>query len=244
MNPRVSNEDDRGRRPTMIIVGPGRHFGADLVRRFLDEGFAVGVMSARQETLDALRFALHPDATVAFTRVDVTDYVHFQDALTQMVHHLGRLECLIYNPKISVKGGGLSTRPKDLATSLQVNVTGALAALQAAVPLMTRSEKPAIILTGGGYKDRGHPEKFALQVGKAGLHAVTRGLTDSLKLKGVQLQTVIINGAIRADGSSLSFSRGSSRDLADFFWGIFRDQDRHVYRYPPPTRDGTQLTLF
>ncbi|NBW10325.1 MAG: SDR family NAD(P)-dependent oxidoreductase [Caulobacteraceae bacterium] len=244
MNPKVSDEDQRSQRPTMILVGPGRHFGADLIRRFLDEGFAVGVMSARQETLEALRSDLKLGAAVAFVRVDVTDYAHFQDALTQMVHQLGRLECLIYNPKISVKGGGLSTRPRDLATSLQVNVTGALAAVQAAVPLMTGSEKPAIILTGGGYKDRGHPEKFALQVGKAGLHAVARGLTDSLKLKGVQLQTVIINGAIRADSSSLSFSRGSSRDLADFFWGIFRDQDRHVYRYPPRSPDGTQLTLF
>jgi NAD(P)-dependent dehydrogenase (short-subunit alcohol dehydrogenase family) len=219
--------------PAMVLVGPGRHFGKALVNRFLAEGFSVGVLSGREQTLDALRDELPAGASVRFARTDVTEPEEFQRTLRDMVQGLGRLECIIYNAKVSVKAGGLSTDLGELTRSLRVNVTGALAAIQSATVLMEHSHRPSIILTGGGYKDRPHPEKFALHVGKSGLHAVAKGLVDPLRLRGIKLQTVIIKGAIRQSDHSAAMATGSSDELADFFWQIFQDQDRHVYRFPP-----------
>lgn len=232
------------RAQVMVLVGPGRHFGRALIERFLAEGFSVGVLSGRQQTLDHLRVQLPAGAPVHFAQTDVTEPKRFQNTLREIVEGLGQLECLIYNAKVSVKAGGLATDLTELATSLSVNVTGALAAIQCATSLMKRSHKPSIILTGGGYKDRPHPEKFALHVGKSGLHAVAKGLVDPLRLRGVQLQTVIIQGAIRQSGTSVATASGSSKELADFFWKIFREQDRHVYRFPPHSEVERPPQLF
>jgi len=229
------------RAPVLVLVGPGRHFGCELIQRFRMEGFLVGVIASTAKSLSLLTEQLGHDAGVRFARADVTEKANFDRVLAELADALGGVDCLIYNPKVSVKGSGLTTPPDELAFSLQVNVVGAVVAIQAALPYLSRSTRPTVILTGGGYKDDADVEKFALSVGKSALHAVARTLQKPLRQRGVQLKTIIVRKVVRASDPRWT----TARDLADYFWNVFAYGRATVFYYP--LRGGTsadQLSLL
>lgn len=189
----------------------------------------VGVIASTAESLSLLAGQLGIDAGVHFARGDVTEQFAFERALAELADALGGVDCLIYNPKVSVKGSGLNTPPDELAASLQVNVVGAVVAIQAALPYLLRSTRPTVILTGGGYKDDADADKFALSVGKSALHAVARTLQNPLRQRGVHLKTIIIRKVVRAEDPRWT----AARDLADYFWRVFAYGRASVFYYPP-----------
>lgn len=225
----------------MILVGPGKHFGAEIINRFSNEGFAVGVISPHQSTLDLVRRAVADESkSIEYIVGDVARSDEFFHLTKDLSKRLGRIECVIYNPKASFSGSGLRLSTTNLNNAMAVNLTGALTTIQAFSPMLSRSARANIIVTGGAYKDRPDTEKFALSVGKAALHGLVRALTDPLARQGIALKTVVIDGAIRRDAKG---SR-SSEMLAEFYWNVFNALGRSVFRYPPPVdEDISQLEL-
>ncbi len=220
----------------IIIVGPGRHFGLELVQRFLDEGYRVGVVARQESSLVEMRDAAGGPLVTA--KADVADIVGFGAALIDVATRLGSVDGLIYNPKASLKASALTTVASDLERALSVNVTGAMIAVQTLLPWL----EPAagtVVLTGGGYKDEQAPNKFALSVGKAGLHALYRALSQPLQRRGVRVKTVVIDGAVRrhAEGHS------SSARLAQFYWSVFEGGSTRVHRFPRETRQSDQFDM-
>lgn len=217
------------RRPVLVLVGPGRHFGRELIHRFRVEGFNVGVIASTSESLEELVDKIGPDEGVRFARGDVKNSAEFGIALGTLTTEFGGLDCLIYNPKVSVYGSGLTTSPDELAGSLQVNVVGAVVAIQAALPHFSTAVNPTIILTGGGYKDVSDVDKFALSVGKSALHAVARALQRPLRQRGIKLKTVVIRKVVRSG----DLRWGSAHELAEYFWHVYAHGKSSVFYYPP-----------
>lgn len=222
----------------VIIVGPGQHFGIELVRRFRAEGYRIGIVARREVGLAEIR-TIAGDEDVLTESADVSDATAFSDALVRLAERLGTVDGLIYNPKVSFKASVLGTRAADLDHAMTVNVTGAMVAVQTLLPWL----EPAggsVVLTGGGYKDEPAPDKFALSIGKAGLHALYRALNQPLQRRGVRMKTIIIDGAIRrgAEGPS------SSALLADFYWSIFEGGASRVHRFPSRTPPSDQMDLL
>lgn len=220
----------------IIIVGPGRHFGLELVQRFLDEGYQVGVVARHESTLAEMQGAA--DRPLVTAAADVSDIDGFGAALVDVAKRLGSVDGLIYNPKASMKASVLTTIAGDLERALSVNVTGAMVAVQTLLPWLEPAAG-AVVLTGGGYKDEQAPDKFALSVGKAGLHALYRALSQPLQRRGVRMKTVVIDGAVRrhADGHA------SSARLAEFYWSVFEGGSTRVHRFPRETRRSDQLDM-
>ncbi|MBN2971768.1 SDR family NAD(P)-dependent oxidoreductase [Roseomonas aeriglobus] len=223
--------------PGLIIVGPGKHFGAELVRRFVAAGFRVGVVARRESSLAELRTDVgHDLLTLA---ADVTDTGAFEQALAELAGRLGRVDGLIYNPKASFKAAALSTDATDLGHAMAVNVTGAMVAIQTLLPWL-EPRRGSVVLTGGGYKDEPDPDKLALSLGKANLHALYKALNQPLQRRGVTLKTVIIDGAVRRDEAG----RGASSVLADFYWSIFEGGSGRIHRFPRDLRHLGQFKLL
>ncbi|MGC5796127.1 SDR family NAD(P)-dependent oxidoreductase [Sphingomonas sp. NFX23] len=223
----------------VIIVGPGQHFGIELVRRFRSEGYRIGIIARREVSLAEIRMIGGSDDDVLTESADVSDATAFSDALVRLAVRLGTVDGLIYNPKVSFKASALGTRAADLDHAMTVNVTGAMVAVQTLLPWL----EPAggsVVLTGGGYKDEPAPDKFALSVGKAGLHALYRALNQPLQRRGVRMKTIVIDGAIRrgAEGAS------SSALLADFYWSIFEGGASKVHRFPRKTSVSDQMDML
>jgi short-subunit dehydrogenase len=221
----------------LILIGPGKHFGAELIARFAKEGFVIGVVATNESSIAALRQQIGQHIQFEYVIADLTDHEKFPDLVRALACSLPPIQCLIYNPKLSINGNGLSNTFDDLVRSMSVNVTGALLAIQTLLPFLEQAKNARVILTGGGYKDRPHSSKFVLSVGKAGLHGLVRALRVPLSAKGVDLKTVVIDGAIRRHTHM-----ASSHELADFFWNVFNRSGRYVYRFPiKAARDDEQL---
>jgi NAD(P)-dependent dehydrogenase (short-subunit alcohol dehydrogenase family) len=224
----------------VILIGPGRHFGIELIRRFAAEGCRVGVMSSRQEAVHELAGSLADlSGQIIYACADIAETKDYERQLTNLAAQLGHVDCLIYNPKHSVKASGLATHPDDLHQAMTVNVTGAMVAIQALLPYLQRRHG-RVILTGGGYKDRPDAEKFALSVGKAGMHGLFRALKDPLHRRGVEVKTIVIDGAVRRSG----MVGACAHSLADFYWSVFAERGGNVHRFPGRRSDEDQLKLF
>ena len=218
---------------SIVLVGPGRHFGVELVRKFASEGYSIGIVGTRPERLKSLELELLDLGTaVHYIVADVTQEDRFRVRLEALANELGEIEGLIYNPKFSVAGSALEVSSTDFNRALAVNVTGALIAIQTIIPYLSYSQRRCVILTGGGYKDQPHDQKFALSLGKALLHSLYEVLRPTLQQRGIQLKTVVIDGAVRRDGPPES----SASAVADFYWDAFLARNRTAYRFPVPTK--------
>lgn len=218
---------DRG----LLLVGPGEHFGRQLLLRFGREGFKLGAIGRSRESLSSLTTALSSEGTeLVSAAADITEK-GFANTVRALSTQLAPISCLIYNPKSSVRGSGLRTDPSELSSTLAVNVVGALVAIQEALPSMPSDGTGCIILSGGGFKDKPDSERFALSVGKAGLHGVARGLVEPLARRGVRLKTVVIRGYVRDTGPI------RPDELADFYWRTFCSHSRSVYTISPDRPD-------
>jgi NAD(P)-dependent dehydrogenase (short-subunit alcohol dehydrogenase family) len=224
---------------TLLVVGPGAHFGAEIALHFASQGFAVGVISRTQPSLDRVRrVLLRYNVRCVAVRADVTDAAGVRVAIAEISTALSPIDCLIYNVKAAVPGSGLDLEPAALTHALAVNVSGALATIQAALPWM--QSPGTIILTGGGYKDRPDPNKLALSVSKAALHSVFLSLALPLSRQGVQLKSVIVDGAVRRTGPLYS------TDVANSFWRAYVTPRRRAFWVPERrhARDDRQLQLL
>lgn len=218
------------RKRTMIIVGPGHHFGIELVNEFLESGFYVGVVCSSQ--ISANSFANHFTNTsdrVQVTYADVTNVIAFGTKLAELAEALPQLECLIYNAKNQVKGNGLQVVPSEFSRSVSVDLTGAVTSVQAVLPRLRLAKNGLVIITGGGFKDKPNHNKFSLSVTKAGLHNLALALAAPLSTYGIRVKTIVIDGAVRR---SYREDR-SSKSLARLYLRAFSDTQNIEYNFPP-----------
>jgi NAD(P)-dependent dehydrogenase (short-subunit alcohol dehydrogenase family) len=221
--------DGRG----LVLVGPGAAFGVEMLRRFADEGFALGVVSRSDDTVARVADALAADGVKVLGEVaDVADPAAFGGALNRLAIGVGGLTCLVYNAKLSIRGAALATSPDALAATLGVNVTGAFAAVTGAIPLLEGRPDATVLITGGGRRGPGLGDggRFSLSVGKAALGAMSASLTPPLRRRGVRLRTVELAGAVGPDGP---LRPGA---VAEFFWQAFAAPHGTTFRLTPPRR--------
>jgi NAD(P)-dependent dehydrogenase (short-subunit alcohol dehydrogenase family) len=196
--------------PRCLVVGFGPGIGAAVARRFAAEGFAV-VGLAR----DPARHAVLADAGVTLAAADAGDAGALAAALA------GGADVLVYNAySASIAMPGPSAlAPGDLAADFAVNVTGALAAVQAVLPGMRAAGRGSLLLTGGGLAL--NPTNWlpaaSLAIGKAGLRSLALTLHAELAPVGIHAGTITVDGPV-APGTPFDPDR-----IADAFWDMHRD---------------------
>jgi NAD(P)-dependent dehydrogenase (short-subunit alcohol dehydrogenase family) len=221
-------------------VGPGAAFSAPLLRRFAREGFAVGVLSRSADTVERIVTRLAAEGTtVAGEVADVTDAAGFGAAFGRLAHRMGGVSVVVYNAKLSIRGGPLTARAETVNATLAVNVTGALSAAQTALPHLAGRPGACLLLTVAGPRVEPAPNRFALAVGKAALLALGGSLEPLLRREGVRLRTVVIDARIAPDGP---LDPGA---VADHYWSAYAAPRGSVFRIAPATggTERAQLVL-
>lgn len=199
---------------SIVVVGPGKHFGLELAKRFGTEGFHIVLVARSEEALMQLCSKLsNENIECSYLGLDATDKDAFSKQLSELAKSIPPIAGLIFNAKLGVRGSGLKLPPEELTHVLHTNVSGALAAVQSTLPVLEKGA--SIILTGGGYKDTPDSDKLALSVSKGALHTLFLSLIDPLKTEGVKIGTVIIDGAVRENGPIYA------KDVAEAFWTVY-----------------------
>lgn len=180
----------------ILITGANKGLGYESARRLIELGRTV-IVTARD--LERGRSAAER-LGARFVRMDVTDEESIKAAVADVEAHEGRLNVLINNAGVMTNradtndGNGLNTM--ELLTAAEalrvydMNVFGALRVTMAFLPLLRRSEHPAVINVSSGMGSQGlthDPERVESQFAsplygssKAALTMMTTQLAKAL----------------------------------------------------------------
>ena len=212
----------------IVVVGVGPGLGASIARRFAREGYAVGLMSRTEASLEPVRSELDSSgARVMTVPIDGTDPAAVKAGFERVKSALGSPEVLVYNAGNFFRGGILELTPEQFVEAWEANCLGAFLAAQQVLPQMIAAQRGTILLTGATGSMRGGARFSCLAVGKFGLRALGQSLAREFGAQGIHVAHIIIDGQIdnprtkarnppeRADDTYLS-----AEAIAENYWQL------------------------
>jgi meso-butanediol dehydrogenase/(S,S)-butanediol dehydrogenase/diacetyl reductase len=156
-----------------LVTGGGTGIGAAIAGRFVAEGAKVCISGRRQEMLDQVARSL-PAGTIATCSGNVTD---FEDACRMVEKTLefgGKLDVLVNNAGIDPPGAVVEVDPGLWRKVIEVNLTGPMLLMKAALPHMIKAGGGAVINIASLAGLRCIPNMPAYCASKAGLIMLTQ----------------------------------------------------------------------
>jgi NAD(P)-dependent dehydrogenase (short-subunit alcohol dehydrogenase family) len=179
----------------VLGVGPG--LGATVARRFAREGFAIGLMARREESLAAAREEVEAlGETALAVTADATNAASVASSFDRVREELGEPEVFVYNAGAFQMGGILELSPEQFDDCFRANCSGAFYGAQQVLPAMVERERGTIILTGATAALRGSARFAALATGKFGLRALAQSMAREFGPQGIHVAHVVIDGQI------------------------------------------------
>jgi NADP-dependent 3-hydroxy acid dehydrogenase YdfG len=210
---------------SLVIVGAGPNLGLAVARRFGREGFAVGLISRTDSKLVELAAQLQLDGvTAAVAAADIRDSDALVGAIHRLADELGPVEVLEYSPLPAREfmRPVLETKVDDVRGPLEFSVLGAVAATQAVLGPMRKTERGTILFTTGGAAINPYPARAGVGISFAGEVAYARMLHEALREEGIHVAHIAIAGRI-APGAD-----NEPDDVAEVLWT--HHVDRRVFQ--------------
>jgi NADP-dependent 3-hydroxy acid dehydrogenase YdfG len=209
-------------RCAVLSIGAGPGIGFATAERFAREGFRVILAARNVQRTQELAARLKAQGYEADAMVVDASNPDNVAALIEDVHaRHGALDVLHYNAA-NIRQATLTDQPREsLVSDLAVNIGGALAAAQAALPSMAAQQSGTILLTGGYAGISPRPDYLSLSIGKAGIRALALGLFEPAKLQGIHVATVTVAAWVQPGSKE-------STGIADAFW-LLHDQPREAW---------------
>ena len=156
-----------------LITGGGTGIGAEIAKRFVQEGAKVCITGRRMEMLDKVAQSL-PAEKVATCSGDVSMYEDVIEMVAATLKLEGRIDVLVNNAGID-PGGTVTDLDEALwRTVLEVNVTGPFLTMKAAIPYMMEGGGGSIINISSLGGLRCIPGMVAYGTSKAALNHLTK----------------------------------------------------------------------
>jgi len=164
----------------VVITGAGQGQGAAEARLLAGHGVTVIAADLTDTPAEDL-------AGVDYRQLDVTDQVRWAGLAKDLAERHGRVHGLVANAGITWRARLLDVTPADLRRVYEVNVTGALLAIQAIAPLMTGGG--SIVLVGSAAALTGH-FPVAYTSSKWALRGLAKAACLELGARGIRVNTI------------------------------------------------------
>ena len=211
---------------TIAVLGAGPGLGNHIGKEFGKHGFHVVLLARREDALrNYVRELRESGIEADYQIVDCSDNDSIKSALATISQKYGGVDVLAYNTAVLQGGSPLQLTPEELVKRYQVDVAGALCAVQQVVPHMKEQKNGAILLTGGGLALDPVPAFLSISVHKAALKALAAALHKELSGSGIFTGIVNIKGNIGADDYY------SPARIAALFYQMYEKQDETEITY-------------
>lgn len=189
---------------THIIVGPGRHFGAQLAVSISRPGDRV-IFCSRHEPREVGRIIRSVGREVVFSALDVGQDVHpGWSNLRRIISGGPPLSSVVFNVRNTPTGSVTEVSGRAFTASMNISVVGAIRLYQNLIGWTNRASRVNYLITGGGYKSRPDENRLSLSLAKAALHNLVLALALGSKQRGIDVQTLVIDGSVRPEGGTLT----------------------------------------
>jgi len=176
-----------------LVTGGARSLGAGIAGAFLRAGASVVVADIDAQAGEALAARLRTQArsgqTAGFVRTNLAEDADLVRLVESLDREFGRLDCLVNNACIYDDAGLASTREQWLR-SLTVNVVSGALLVGHAVPLLRRTERPAVVNLSSVAGKVGQLGRLLYPACKAAILQVTRSMAVNLAPEGIRVNAV------------------------------------------------------
>jgi short-subunit dehydrogenase len=172
---------------TILITGASAGIGAALALEFARRGHALALAARRLDTLEATAPALQAAgaAKVVPIRLDVSDIASIEPAVQRAAQALGRLDVVVANAGIGVLTPVGKGRLHAMRETFAVNLLGAIATIEAALPIMKAQGGGQVVGVTSVAAAKGLPGFSAYSASKAGLHRYLQAARSELRGTGI-----------------------------------------------------------
>lgn len=206
----------------VYVTGGSRGIGKSIVLSLLEEGAYVGTCARNIDGFTELLNSL-PDALRSHLSVhacDICDSEAVRAAVQHTVDAFGRLDGVVANAGFGTSGRVLNTPPEDWLSQYKIKLLGVLHLVQAAVPVLRRSDAGRVVIMNGVTANTPDPDMAAVSASRAAVKQVAKMLAADLAPDHICVNTVNI-GAIdtgrqtarhKLSGSPLSYSAWAKQE--------------------------------
>lgn len=211
---------------TIAVLGAGPGLGNHIGKEFGNRGFRAVLLAKREDALKQYVKELNESGIESdYHVVDCFDNDSIKSALAAISQKYNGIDVLAYNTAVLQGGSPLELTPDELVKRYQVDVAGALCAVQQVIPYMKKKKEGAILLTGGGLALDPVPAFLSISVHKAALKALASALHKELSADGIFTGIVNIKGNIGSDDYY------SPARIAALFYQLYEKQNETEITY-------------
>jgi 3-oxoacyl-[acyl-carrier protein] reductase len=175
-----------------IVTGAAGGVGRACAEVFAAAGAAVvcADLLPPDETVAAVKAAAAGGGTVTAAAVDVTSRAAVEELVASTHGAFGRLDVLVNNAGIHLRGSALDTEEAELDRLLATNLKGVIFGCQAAGRVMAAQSSGSIVNIASEVIDRPVANVLAYSASKAGVRQATRTFAVELGRFGVRVNAV------------------------------------------------------
>jgi meso-butanediol dehydrogenase / (S,S)-butanediol dehydrogenase / diacetyl reductase len=214
-----------------IVTGGGTGIGAATARLFAREGARVVVTGRRAERISAVAAEIDGLAVPG----DAADPTHAAEVVHTAVDRLGGLDIVIANAGIGSGGAAGETDDESWTRTLEVNLTGPLFLVRAALPALIRRGGGSIVLVSSVAALVSSTDSAAYVTSKTGLLGLARSVAVDYGPRGVRANALCPGWVETPMGDEsmdeLAARRGTTREEA------YRIATAHVPLRRPASAD-------
>ena len=197
-----------------IVSGGGSGIGAATARRFALEGASVVVTGRRTEPIEAVAAEVRGIAVAG----DTSDPAHVAEAVDAAVRTFGGLDVVVANAGLGFGGTAGDIDDERWRATIDVNLTGPLVLVRAAIPALLDRGGGSIVLVSSVSGFVSSADSVAYDTSKAGLLGFTRSVAVDYGPMGIRANALCPGWVVTPMGDramdELGASRGLSRDEA------------------------------
>ena len=197
-----------------MVTGGGSGIGAAIARRFATEGARVVVTGRRRDVLEAIASEIGGLVVSG----DAADPAHADDVVGAAVTEFGGIDVVVANAGIDRPGSVVDVTDDDWHRTVEVNLTGPLMLLRAAIPVMLDRGGGSVVLISSVNGLANAPGAVAYDASKAALISLARSIAVDFGPRGIRANAVcpgwVATPMGDEDMDALAAARGIGRDDA------------------------------
>ena len=174
-----------------VITGAARGQGVAEAELFAGEGARVVLTDVLvddgQQAAERIRTA---GGEALFVRLDVSSAEEWNETVRHTVQTYGRLDVLVNNAGIAVRGGVESTPVEDWDRCLDINAKGVFLGMKYAIPAMLENGSGSVINISSTSGIVGYPGGTAYHASKGAVRIMTKAAAAEYAQRGVRVNSL------------------------------------------------------